>query len=175
MRFVRPVSVKSTGSRPRTRAVLVVDDDPGCRTALALALESAGYEVLHAHDGADALAILGRGVRPAAIALDLMMPGIDGYEVLAHLVASPSLATIPVVVVSASLEAGEVPRGADAALAKPIDVDAFLDALDGLEDAPSAPANPRSEERRTPRFIGGRDRGWRRGAGSVDPRARDGK
>ena len=68
---------------------MVVDDDTGCRSVLAFLLESAGYEVLHAGDGAD------------AIVLDLMMPRVDGYAVLSHLRDSPDLSAIPVVVVGA--------------------------------------------------------------------------
>ena len=61
--------------------VLVVDDDPDIRSLLALALDHAGLSVRVAADGAEALAALAEHA-PDAVVLDVMMPGIDGFEVL---------------------------------------------------------------------------------------------
>ena len=120
----------------RSRTVLVVDDDHDCRPVLAFVLESAGYEVRCARNGVEAVVMLESGLRPLAIALDLMMPGVDGFWVLERLAASPSLATLHVRVVSASLLDGACPAGATAALKKPVDVDAFLAALQDCERRP---------------------------------------
>jgi CheY-like chemotaxis protein len=61
--------------------------------------------------------------------LDLNMPVVDGYAVLLHLRARAELANLPVIVVSASVRAGETLHGATAVLCKPFDMLAFLDAL----------------------------------------------
>jgi CheY-like chemotaxis protein len=144
---VEPERIERQASEPMSlrtsnpdRVVLVVDDDDDCRAVLAFVLESAGYEVVAANGGAQALGALAAGLRPLAIALDLMMPGVDGYRVLERLRASPELSRIPVVVVSASLVGLECPAGATAALKKPVDVDALLGTLADCELPPAASA-----------------------------------
>src|SRR3546814_13016501 len=62
---------------------LVVDDDAPIRNLLRTVLELEGWEVLEAEDGDQALA-LAKAERPHAIVLDVMMPGIDGFDVLAE-------------------------------------------------------------------------------------------
>jgi DNA-binding response OmpR family regulator len=63
-----------------TKKILVVEDEPGIRLSIADELESAGYQVFTAGDGAKALDIAGRE-KPDLIVLDLMLPGLDGTEV----------------------------------------------------------------------------------------------
>jgi len=84
--------------------ILVVDDDPGQRAAVRFLLESAGYEVATASHGADALAQLRGGLRPALILLDLAMPVMDGAQFRAIQSADPQLAGIPVIILSAQEE-----------------------------------------------------------------------
>jgi CheY-like chemotaxis protein len=79
--------------------VLVVDDDPLITAFLRAALESEGYRVSTAVDGA-ALRVA-HEVQPALILLDIMMPGMDGVEVSRRLRADPATAHIPIVVISA--------------------------------------------------------------------------
>ncbi len=76
-------SRKSEASRPRNRRILVVDDAEGIRGYLANLLELRGYDVDTAEDGRSALALLEAGAAPDAVLLDVMMPGIDGFETLA--------------------------------------------------------------------------------------------
>ena len=66
-------------SPPRT--VLVVDDDPDIRDYAALVLQGCGYSVLTAVDGADALSVLGSNSGIDLLFTDIVMPGIDGFEV----------------------------------------------------------------------------------------------
>jgi CheY-like chemotaxis protein len=80
--------------------VLVVDDERDIRLAMAEALEDEGYEVDTARDGAEALAHL-RAFHPQVVLLDLMMPGMDGWEFRRMQRLDPELALIPVVVISA--------------------------------------------------------------------------
>jgi CheY-like chemotaxis protein len=79
--------------------VLVVDDDPVARDLLQRALAKAGFRVECATDGEEAIK-LARSLRPEAITLDVMMPGIDGWATLAALKADPELADIPVIMLT---------------------------------------------------------------------------
>ena len=88
-----------TKTRPDSLRVLVVDDEPDTCAAVALALDP-GYHVLTASDGQAALAAA-RTSRPDLILLDLMMPRLDGFQVLEQLRADPATREIPVLVVSA--------------------------------------------------------------------------
>src|SRR6516165_4861574 len=82
--------------------VLVVEDDHDVRVAVRLVLEDEGYQVDSVTDGRRALEHLERSAQlPDLILLDLMMPGMDGWDFAARLRANPRLCSIPVVVVSA--------------------------------------------------------------------------
>jgi len=80
--------------------ILVVDDDTETRYLLAATLETEGYTALLAASGHEAFEIMGN-VRPEAILLDLLMPGMDGFEVLARLKDDMSLRHLPVFVLTA--------------------------------------------------------------------------
>jgi CheY-like chemotaxis protein len=81
--------------------VLIIDDDPDIRQALALILESEGYEVSTASDGLSGLELL-RVRLPDAVILDLMMPRMSGWELREVLERDPLLARIPQIVISAA-------------------------------------------------------------------------
>jgi signal transduction histidine kinase/CheY-like chemotaxis protein len=101
--------------------VLVIDDDAASRDLLARLLAREGLRVLSAVSGAEGLR-LAREHRPRLITLDLLMPGMDGWSVLAELKADPELADIPVVVVSiADDPARGYALGASDYLTKPFD------------------------------------------------------
>jgi CheY-like chemotaxis protein len=93
-----PTSV--AGLAPET--VLIVDDDVGLREAFAEFLAEEGYDVATADDGQDAFRHLRRGLRPCVILLDLMMPGMDGWEFRRQQVKDDDLKDIPVIVVTAA-------------------------------------------------------------------------
>ena len=80
--------------------LLVVDDDDAIRWLVASALESDGYLVRGASCGEEALAMVAQW-RPALVLLDIMMPGMDGFGVLAALRAAPDSHDIPVVFLTA--------------------------------------------------------------------------
>ena len=82
--------------------MLIVDDDGATREAFALILALEGYRVQTACDGLDALERLRSGERPGLIVLDLMMPRMDGCQLLHRLAADEELADVPVVVCTAS-------------------------------------------------------------------------
>ncbi len=93
---------------PDKHLILVVDDDPAAHELMSDYLEHRNdpddrtgerYQVLHASNGEEALA-LAQNLHPYAIILDVLMDGTDGWEVLKHLKADPTTASIPVIVVS---------------------------------------------------------------------------
>src|SRR4051812_1678414 len=92
--------------------VLVVDDEPDIRELVRLNLELAGYDVLLAHDGPAGLNTL-RSEQPDLVVLDVMMPGMDGWEVLRQIKADPveSLAQIPVLMLTAKSDDLDRVRG----------------------------------------------------------------
>jgi DNA-binding response OmpR family regulator len=107
-------------------SVLVVDDETDIREAVVELLAEEGYEVLDAADGEEALR-KARAFHPDVVLLDLMMPGMNGWEFCARRKGDPELARIPVIVLSAL---GRV-QGLDAAgyLQKPFELDELLTAV----------------------------------------------
>lgn len=84
-------------------SVLVVDDDATLLELYEEYLKNAGFNVTAAHDGEEALE-KAKEVNPTIILLDLMMPKMNGIEVLRHLKADPNLKTIPVIVFTALIQ-----------------------------------------------------------------------
>jgi CheY-like chemotaxis protein len=83
------------------RFVLVVDDDPDIRESLETVLGIHGHPVATAADGLEAMTLLRREpAQPCVILLDLMMPGMNGFELRAELEADPTLSAIPVVIIT---------------------------------------------------------------------------
>jgi CheY-like chemotaxis protein len=80
--------------------ILVVDDEVDIVLATRLFLEGEGYAVLEAGNGVDALRVLGHE-RPDLIILDVMMPGLNGWDTLALIQADDNLKTIPVIMLTA--------------------------------------------------------------------------
>lgn len=102
------------------KRVLIVEDDPEVREAIAMSLEGLGVESIQAGDGVEGLARLADGPPPHAILLDLCMPRLDGTGFLAAMREDPSLADIPVVSMTASTQAA-IPAGTEGHLHKPFD------------------------------------------------------
>ncbi|MFN8634130.1 MAG: GAF domain-containing protein [Chloroflexota bacterium] len=101
--------------------VLVVDDDPAARDLMQRFLRGEGWQIVTAASGEEGLR-LARELKPAAITLDVMMPGLDGWAVLSALKADPELAEIPVTMLSIVEDRGlGYALGAADYLTKPID------------------------------------------------------
>jgi len=95
---------RGTGRLRRAAVVLVVEDDDGCRDEVRCVLQSAGYAVLEAVDGEQALHVLlsGRAPEPTVIVLDMWLPRMSGQELMRVLRNYHRLSRIPVVLTSAS-------------------------------------------------------------------------
>jgi signal transduction histidine kinase/DNA-binding response OmpR family regulator len=116
----------------RTERVLVVEDDAHAYELIATALGSAGYLSVRARHGEEALR-LARESRPIAVTLDLVLPGLDGWEVLKALKSDAATRDIPVVIISRvdERELG-VALGADDYFVKPVDRDHLLERVRAL-------------------------------------------
>jgi CheY-like chemotaxis protein len=101
--------------------ILVVDDDATVRELVARHLERAGFAVVGARGGREGLRLV-RELRPAAVTLDIMMPDLDGWTVLAAIKGDPALASVPVVLMSIVEEKNRgYALGAADYLVKPVD------------------------------------------------------
>jgi signal transduction histidine kinase/CheY-like chemotaxis protein len=110
-------------------SVLVVEDDDRSAALLRVYLENAGYAVAVARDGVEGLE-LARSLEPAAVILDVLLPRLNGWEVLAQLKDDPATSAIPVVIVSMIDEQGAgFALGAAEYLVKPVERATLLDAL----------------------------------------------
>jgi DNA-binding response OmpR family regulator len=100
----------SAEARP---VVLVADDDNDILELVAYRLERAGYDVVQAHDGEQALRLAGER-NPDLAVLDVMMPKLDGYDVTRRLRADESTARMPVILLTARVQEADVARGFEA-------------------------------------------------------------
>jgi signal transduction histidine kinase/CheY-like chemotaxis protein len=95
----RPEGVRAIAEEADEPLILVVDDDPTVRDLVVRHLERGGFAVVAARSGQEGLRLV-RELRPAAVTLDIMMPDLDGWTVLAAIKGDPELAGIPVVLMS---------------------------------------------------------------------------
>jgi len=112
--------------------ILLIEDDAETRKLIATALEFEGYAVERADDGPTGIR-LARDSGPDFILCDVMMPGMDGYSVLATLRADPALAAIPFIFLTARGEKHDLRQGmvsgADDNLTKPVAIDDLVAAI----------------------------------------------
>ncbi|HWC26577.1 MAG TPA: ATP-binding protein [Solirubrobacteraceae bacterium] len=115
-----------------SRRVLIVDDEPSLATLIAQQLQPLGVQTVQVHSGADALARL-RSERFDAMTLDVLMPGMSGFDVLDAVRADPKLRDLPVIFVSVSSRAPQLEG--EWAVAKPIDRNRLADVLEAAIQA----------------------------------------
>ncbi len=119
--------------------VLVIDDEIHMRRLAARILELAGYVVLEAASGNEALSIV-KNTPPDVITCDISMPGMSGFEFLAAIKASPSTANIPVIMLTALGQNKDISRattlGAAAYISKPFSSAKLIETIQRQLDAP---------------------------------------
>jgi DNA-binding response OmpR family regulator len=128
--------------------VLVVDDDKSIRAVIRAAMD--GVEVVEAAGGADALSAL-QNDRIDVVILDVMMPRMNGFQVLAHIRRNPQLRGVPVILLSAKDAESDHVRGfrggADGYVTKPFDVKQLTDLVqDVVGRTPSERERVREQE-----------------------------
>ncbi len=112
------------------RTVVLADDDPDIRDCAGELLRDEGFDVRVARDGQEALAIVGAlGDGQCVLVLDLMMPGMSGYQVLDRLAREDRLAQLPVVVCSAFHRELDLPYRVHSVIKKPLDLDQLIEAV----------------------------------------------
>jgi CheY-like chemotaxis protein len=115
------------------RTALLVDDDARNIFALSSVLERRGMQVLTATTGSEALDILGERPDVAIVLMDIMMPGMDGYQTMQAVRAQPAFRRLPIIALTAKAMKGDrekcIEAGASDYLAKPVDTEQLLSAL----------------------------------------------
>ncbi|MCM2314658.1 MAG: response regulator, partial [Thermoanaerobaculia bacterium] len=142
---VAATAVRSDGPQLAAAAerILVVEDDPVTYETLRGYIEAAGYSAVRARLGEEALR-LARQVRPVAITLDLVLPGLDGWEVLKRLKADDLTREIPVVIVSMTQNRDlGLALGAEDYMVKPVDRQRFVQRLRELTSSGGGKLRPR--------------------------------
>lgn len=138
--IVRGVLAEPDEAEPGTGPlVLVIEDDPRAANLMRLQLQSQGYRVEFSRNAEEGLA-RAAVLRPAALVLDIILPGMDGWELLARLKDQPETSHIPVVIVSITDEAQRgFALGASQVLVKPVTQGELLAALAaaGLDEPPT--------------------------------------
>ena len=113
----------------KKKKILVIDDEEGIRELLSVSLKMRGFEVLMACDGEEGLA-QARQFRPDLILLDVMMPKMDGWEMLSHLRRDEKTKNIPVAMLTAKIEDHNftIAREYEASeyFTKPVDLDELI-------------------------------------------------
>lgn len=114
------------------RKIIIVDDDTVVRKLLEAFLTKEGYQVSVACDGEEGLGRI-REAKPDAVILDVKMPKMDGYEVLAALKRDETVKDIPVIMVSSMEMEGDIQKGMSLGaahyLTKPVQNDALLECI----------------------------------------------
>jgi DNA-binding response OmpR family regulator len=105
--------------------VMVVDDEPDIVKIVKIAMELANYETVEAYSGEECVEKMEKGANPALILLDIMMPGISGYETCAKIRANEKFKGVKIVMLTAKGQKGDAEEGlkvgADDYIIKPFD------------------------------------------------------
>ena len=129
--------------------VVVVDDDRASLDLMTAYLDGLGVQLVLARDGSEGLEVI-RALSPAAVVLDIRLPGVDGWEVLTRLRANDETAGIPVIIVSILDEKSRgLALGAADYLNKPVARDVLVNALRRVGAVPAAPVQPVPSQRGT--------------------------
>ena len=116
--------------------VLIIDDDERNIFALSAVLKNRGFQCLSAVSGNDGLRIMKATPGIDVVLADMMMPGMDGYELLSIIRREPGVDKLPVIAVTAQAMPGDrekcIAAGADAYVSKPVDIDKLMNIMHDL-------------------------------------------
>ncbi|MBV8324879.1 response regulator [Chryseobacterium sp.] len=119
-----------------SKKILIVDDDPRNIFALKLTLKARGYTIESCIMAQEAFEILKSDSEVSVVLMDMMMPGIDGYEAVRTIRRTPEIKDIPVIAVTAQAMPEDrqkcIEAGANDYVSKPIDVDLLIKAIEKL-------------------------------------------
>ncbi|MDQ3547580.1 MAG: response regulator, partial [Chloroflexota bacterium] len=140
-------------SEQRTQgSILVVDDEASIQKLVSSSLRRAGYDVTVASDGAEAMLRLSEAI-PDLIVSDVMMPNIDGLELVQRVRADPAIRTIPIVLLTAKGESEDIVTGlelgADDYLPKPFKMAELLARVRSKVERPPVPSDLLTRDRQT--------------------------
>ena len=129
------------------KKILVIEDDRSSLKLLTHALGHEGYEVLAASDGLTGLKTV-QNEHPDLIILDVMLPGLDGYEICRRLRKQPETATVPIIFLSARADQGDMNEGlrmgANAYLTKPVLPSSILAKVESLLASVNMPVDAKA-------------------------------
>lgn len=116
------------------KPVLIIDDDVRNTFALSAVLKAKGYTTFNAHNMVEAFALLESEKQIGIILLDMMMPGMDGYDAIPILKSTEAYKHLPIIAVTAQAMPGDrekcIKAGADDYASKPVDLDMLFKLLD---------------------------------------------
>ncbi|MET3113138.1 two-component system cell cycle response regulator DivK [Pedobacter sp. CG_S7] len=116
-----------------SKKILIIDDDNRNIFALTAVLKARGYQCLSAQIAEEGIQLLTQHPEISVVLMDMMMPGMDGYQAIAKMKAHPNLKEIPVIAVTAQAMVGDRERclnaGAVAYVSKPINVEKLTELL----------------------------------------------
>jgi two-component system alkaline phosphatase synthesis response regulator PhoP len=119
----------------KTKKILITEDDPSYRRFLSYFLEKEGYKVITASDGLEGL-FKAQQEKPDLLILDIMLPGMDGFEICNHLRAELETTHTPILMLSAKGQDADksigLSIGADEYLTKPVESSILLRTIESL-------------------------------------------
>lgn len=126
-----------------SKQILIAEDEPYIVESLGFVLEQSGFTVIAEHDGSRVVPRI-RETRPGMVILDLMLPNMNGFEILKALKADPGLKALPILVLTAKGQIQDRTTaeqlGADAFITKPFSNRAVIDCVQRLLQPQSQPA-----------------------------------
>lgn len=126
--------IKNNAMSAGGKKILIIDDDSRNIFALTAVLKAKGYSIVVADDALKGIGMLADDKSIGIVLLDMMMPGMDGYEALYEIRSNEDISGVPVIAVTAQAMVGDrekcLEAGADDYISKPVDVDVLLGHLD---------------------------------------------
>lgn len=117
-------------------SVLIIDDDDRNIFALTAVLKTRGYHCIAANSGREGLRKLHETPGVDVVLADMMMPGMDGYELISMIKKEEKKSSVPIIAVTAQAMPGDrekcLAAGADAYISKPVDIDKLVNIMNGL-------------------------------------------